>query len=143
MSLFEDWIETQNVYQRQSYGLDLRKMSEPDRLAYIDTCLKAAILEIGEAYDEFSWKPWATNTFLNRDALVGEGVDVLFFMANVFAALGVTSAELSEKYHRKMNVNTARQEAGYDTSTTKCPKCRRALDDEAVTCTSEHCAQEG
>lgn len=143
MSLFDDWIETQSVYQRQSYGLDLRKMDDAERLAYLDMNLKAAILEIAEAYDEFAWKPWANNTFLNRDAAVGEGIDVLFFMANYFAALGVSSKELSERYHRKMNINTARQEVGYDTSTTKCPKCRRALDDEAVACTPELCSQEG
>lgn len=143
MSLFEDWIETQGVYQRQSYGLDLRKMDEATRLAYLDMNLKAAMLEIAEAYEEFSWKPWASNVFLNRDAAVGEGIDVLFFMANYFAALGVSSEELSEKYRRKMNVNTARQITGYDTSTTKCPTCRRALDDEAVTCTLELCSQEG
>jgi phosphoribosyl-ATP pyrophosphohydrolase len=141
--MFTKWVEAQTEYQLDSYGLDLPAMDESTKLAYIDTCLKAAILEIGEAYDEFSWKPWASNTFLNRDALVGESVDVLFFIANVLAALGVSSDELTEKYRRKMGINTARQVQGYDTSTTKCPNCKRALDDEAVSCTADVCSQEG
>jgi hypothetical protein len=141
--MFEDWIEDQTAYQRQSYGINPRKMTDEERLAYLDMNLKAAILEIAEAYDEFSWKPWANNTFLNRDAAVGEGVDVLFFMANYFAALGVSSEELTAKYRGKMGINTQRQIDGYDTSTTKCPGCRRALDDTAVTCTTERCSQEG
>lgn len=141
--MFQDWIEQQDVYQRQSYGLHLRKMSEEERLAYLDMNLKAAIMEIAEAYAEFSWKPWAKNTFLNRDAAVGEGIDVLFFMANYFAALGASSDELTEKYRRKMDINTARQVKGYDTSTTKCLTCGRALDDEAVACTPTVCSQEG
>lgn len=142
--MFDEWIEQQSTYQRQSYGLDLRKMTDEERLAYLDMNLKAAILEIAEAYEEFSWKPWAQNTFLNRDAAVGEGIDVLFFMANYFSALGASSEELTEKYRRKMAINTARQTQGYDTQAhgVKCPKCKRGLDDTAVTCTTDRCSEE-
>lgn len=142
--LFTEWLETQDSYQRRSYGLNLAKMSEEERLKYIDEMLKAAILEIGEAFNEFSWKSWASNQFLNRDALVGEGIDVLFFMANVFVALGVTSDELDRRYRGKMAINTLRQSNGYDTSApgVKCPKCKRGLDDTAVTCTPDHCSEE-
>lgn len=141
--LFDEWIETQLVYQRQGFNNDLRRMTEEERLAYLDEMLKAAAIEIlSEAYNEFSWKSWASNKFLNRDALVSEIVDALFFLANCLAALDVSSSELSEKYRGKMNLNTARQKQGYDTSVGKCPICKRALDDEAVTCTADHCSEE-
>ncbi len=140
--MFDEWTERQYTYQRQSFDIDLHKLTEEERLAYIDTMLKAAMLEIGEAFNEFSWKPWASNQFLNRDAVVGECVDVLFFIANTLAALGVSSRELDQKYLSKMGINTARQERGYDTGTTKCVKCKRALDDTAVLCTPVLCERD-
>jgi LPS O-antigen subunit length determinant protein (WzzB/FepE family) len=141
--LFDEWLETQLVYQRQSFGNDLRKLTLTERLTYLDEMLKSAAIEIlGEAYNELSWKSWAKNQFLNRDALVSEIVDSLFFLANCLAALEVSSNELAEKYRGKMNLNTARQKQGYDTSINKCLVCKRALDDEAVTCTIDRCSEE-
>lgn len=141
--MFVDWLETQDAYQRQSYGLHLRKMPEDERLRYIDEMLKAAMLELGEAFNEFSWKSWASNKFRNQDALNGELIDVLFFVANALVANGCTSEQLTQSYRRKMNINTKRQTDGYDTSVGKCGRCKRALDDPAVTCTSITCSQEG
>lgn len=140
--MFVDWLEQQDTYQRQSYGLHLRKMTEEERLSYIDEMCKAAMLELGEAYNEFSWKSWAKNQFRNQDALTSELVDVLFFVANALVANGVTSEQLTKKYRSKMGINTQRQVQGYDTSTGKCPKCKRALDDTAVTCTPTLCSEE-
>lgn len=140
--MFDEWVETQLVYQHSSFGLDLRRMSETDRLRYIDDMLRAAMLEIAEAYQEFSWKSWAKEQFRNQDALTSELVDVLFFIANALAANGVTSEQLTAKYRSKMGLNTARQVAGYNGVLDKCQKCKRALDDTAVTCTSEFCSED-
>lgn len=135
-------MESQLVYQHSSYGLDLRRMSESDRLRYLDDMLRAAMLEIAECYQEFSWKSWAKDQFRNKDALTSEIVDVLFFLANALAANGVTSAQLTEKYRSKMGINTARQTTGYSSTADKCPKCRRALDDTAVTCSLTLCSED-
>ena len=137
--LFGEWLEEQYVYQRQSYGNDLDRLSEEERLSYIDEMLKAAILEVGEAYNEFSWKSWASAQFRNKDALTGDLVDVVFFVANALVANGVTSEELTAKYRGKMGINTERQIDGYDGISGKCPECRRALDDPAVTCVEGEC----
>lgn len=137
--LFGEWLEEQYVYQRQAYGNDLHKLSEDDRLAYLDEMCKAAMLEIGEAFNEFSWKSWASRQFRNKDALTGELVDVLFFVANALVANGVTSEELAAKYRGKMQINTKRQVDGYDGVSGKCPECRRALDDPAVICVEGEC----
>lgn len=141
--MFEGWIEEQGKYQRESFGRDLSAMDMDELLAYLDEMLKAASIEIlSEAFAEFSWKSWAKSQFLNRDALVSEIVDALFFLANALSALHVTGPELSAKYRSKMNLNTARQIAGYDGVDGKCSKCRRALDDEAVTCTTDACSED-
>lgn len=141
--MFEGWIEDQAEYQLKSFGRDVSVMTLDERLSYLDEMLKAASIEIlSEAFNEFSWKSWSKSQFLNRDALVSEVVDALFFLANALAALDVTGPELTAKYRGKMNLNTARQVAGYDVLEGKCPKCRRALDDEAVTCSPTSCCED-
>lgn len=143
--MYDEWLTTQGVYQRQTFGHNFAKMPTNEILTYVDEMLKAAAIEIlSEAYNEFSWKSWAKNQFLNRDALVGEVIDAEFFLANVLVALGVSDEEHTTKYRRKMEINTARQERGYDTSAAgeKCPSCKRGLDDTAVTCTTDRCSEE-
>lgn len=140
--MFSTWIEEQLSYQLDSFGNDLSGMTENERCRYIDDMLRAAILEVAEAYQEFSWKSWSKDQFRNQEALESELVDVLFFVANALAANGTTSERLTAKYRSKMGINTARQTAGYDASEGKCPKCRRALDDTAVTCTPILCSED-
>lgn len=139
--MFTDWLSAQLIYQHTSFGKDLRRMPEEERLRYIDDMLRAAILEIAEAYNEFGWKSWSSNRFRNQDALNSELVDVLFFVANALVANGCTDEILTAKYRGKMGLNSKRQLDGYD-SLNKCTSCNRALDDEAVTCTAELCSEE-
>ena len=57
-------------------------------------------------------------------------------------ALGMDAQMVKEMYDAKHEKNAKRQEEGYDGVSTKCPGCKRALDDNAVHCyiyeNSEH-----
>ena len=87
---------------------------------------------------EMGWKPWAKSRHINLEAARGEAIDALHFILNIFLALGLDDAEeIILRYNTKHDKNAKRQEEGYDGVTTKCPGCKRALDDEAVTCNLE------
>lgn len=93
-------------------------------------------MELSEFMQEVGWKPWATpRGWVNRDAAVGELVDVAHFLANLLCALDVTDAEWQHAYRTKQEVNRQRQRSGtYDGVSGKCYACRRAYDDPSVKC---------
>jgi len=134
----ENWLERQKRYQEETYGIDYRQLWESGEIVnYVSTMLTAAQIEVAEAYQEVPWKPWANLTTEQRMArlmdnagkVTGELVDVMFFIANVLVALGVSDAALEAAYLAKMGVNKRRQDTGYDGISTKCAKCGRALDE--------------
>ncbi|QDP45266.1 deoxyuridine triphosphatase [Microbacterium phage Sharkboy] len=95
---------------------------------------KALLHEMVELESETGWKPWATKRFVNLEAARGEAIDMLHFLLNDFLVLGLNSAEVVRRYHAKHAKNVRRQEEGYDGVSTKCPGCKRALDDDGVDC---------
>lgn len=113
-------------------------VSEPSRQALIDFMQwndKALLHEMVEMESETGWKPWAKGRFVNLEAARGEWIDMLHFMLNGALLLGLDNADdILDRYLRKHQKNTKRQEDGYDGVSTKCPGCKRALDDEAVEC---------
>lgn len=137
--VFKGWLDRQREYQTRVFGVDYERMwSDPDAVEltrYVTEMFNAAFLELAEAQQETPWKSWAMTE--NRvvawqecaGKVHGELVDVMFFIANILAALGVTDKGLHERYLAKMGVNEQRQEDGYDGVSTKCPFCRRALDE--------------
>lgn len=89
--------------------------------------------ELHELIDETSWKEWAkVEPFINRDLAVKEAIDALHFLINIFLHLDVSPAELVERYTAKNAVNHTRQDHDYDGVSTKCPSCRRALEDLVI-----------
>lgn len=69
---------------------------------------------MGEVPREFSWKGWAHDEpFVNREALLGELVDVGHFLANCLVAIGVTDREWEAAYKAKQETNRQRQRDGY------------------------------
>lgn len=89
--------------------------------------------ELHELIDETSWKEWAeVEPFINRDLAVKEAIDALHFLVNIFLHLDVSPTELVERFTTKNAVNHARQDSGYDAVSTKCPSCRRALEDVVI-----------
>lgn len=134
MTLFATWLAQTRQLQTDTYGMNYAALDDDISAlaAYVDWNLKSAILELAEAYNEISWKPWAQDKpFVNRESLVKELVDVLHFTGNVICALGVSDEELNQVYLAKMDVNRARQLRGYFIAADgeKCTGCSRALDD--------------
>ena len=130
----EKIFELQAELQRRINGYDLDDQSVTQRIENIKLNVLACTDELHELLNETSWKPWAKGEpFINRDAAVKEGVDALHFMVNLFLHLGVSPAELLHRYTEKNEVNHRRQESGYDGVSTKCPRCRRALEDLTIT----------
>ncbi|WNO26454.1 deoxyuridine triphosphatase [Microbacterium phage BabyDaisy] len=118
---------------------DARRQADYDRAAddvteFIQWNHKALIHEAVELESETGWKPWAAKSFVNIEAARGEAIDMLHFLLNDFLVLGMDADEVRRRYHAKHAKNVARQEAGYDGVSTKCPGCHRALDDDAVHC---------
>lgn len=98
---------------------------------------KALIHELVEMEGETGWKPWAKGAFVNLEAARGEWIDMLHFMINGALLLGMDAEMIKHLYDAKHAKNEARQNAEYDGVSTKCPGCKRALDDDAVKCIVE------
>lgn len=135
-----EMLAAQLEYQR-SMGHDFAAMSDERRIAWVKDMYIAAVHELGEALDEVSWKPWTDGpprfTVLPFIAELGDAFQ--FIMNMWFAAMPhATPAEVATAMHvtldSKLLVNRARVADGYDGVSTKCPGCRRALDDPHVTC---------
>lgn len=145
-------FEMQLDLQENHFNVNFQRMLPADRVRYIKDMSLALTAELHEALDETGWKPWATRKgILDRDAYVGELVDVLHFLVNLFLATGDDPVDLADevftRYTLKNQVNRDRQSASYDGVSTKCGVCRRALDDPAVGCSRKgdqgYCAREG
>lgn len=141
-------LERQRDFQRD-IGYDFAKMTVAERVAFIKDMYVAAVQELGEALDETSWKPWTTGVRLNTSALTGELNDAFQFIMNMwFAAMPTATIEdiagaMLAIHTNKIAVNRKRARVGYDGVSGKCPECRRALDDQHVTCTPDlgYCQQ--
>lgn len=90
--------------------------------------------ELHELLGETGWKPWAKSKHINLEAARGEAIDALHFLLNLFLVLGMDADDVLERYLAKRVKNQKRQEESYDGVSTKCPRCKRALDDDAVSC---------
>lgn len=128
-------FKEQRSLQIQSYdGVDPATLDDEKRTTFIKDMVLACEDELHEALGEVGWKPWATSRHVNREAYVGELVDALHFFVNLCLVVGVTPHELFDRYMEKRARNAARQAAGYDGVTGKCPGCGRAMDDPGVKC---------
>lgn len=128
---------------QERMGLTFRATAEdkPARIHHIKDMALAAIKEIGEALDETSWKPWTTGRPVLRKHSVGSELsDAFQFIMNMwFAAYPeLSDDELADRMvailEAKLAINESRRVSGYDGVSSKCPRCKRALDDPAVNC---------
>jgi hypothetical protein len=132
-------LEAQLDLQRK-LGADPTTMDQEMRCAYFRDYVLGTIDELHEALQGVGWKPWATSRHLKEDEVFGELRDAWQILTNLmFIAKQVTPEELADLFedalYAKLKVNHRRVEEGYDGVTGKCAACRRAFDDEAVTCT--------
>jgi dimeric dUTPase (all-alpha-NTP-PPase superfamily) len=133
-------FDRQLKLQRESFGVNPADFTEEEKIQFIKDMILAATDELHEALGEVGWKPWATSKHINREAFVGELVDVFHFLVNLWLAVGATSEEVEIRYLAKANKNAKRQAEGYDGVWGKCPECKRAFDDAGVMCSvSEGC----
>lgn len=139
MSVLQQILDRQRELQKKYYGVDVTKLTEEERAQYIRDMSLALTDELHEALNEVGWKPWATSRHVNRQAYLGELIDVLHFWANLVLVTNTNEEELVEMYFAKADKNAKRQLAGYDGVEGKCTTCGRAFDDTAVLCTPVAC----
>lgn len=118
------WLESTEDLQRNTYGYDLDELARgasananylrANKLAkYIDWNVTAAVQELAEVREEFSWKPWATDApFVHRERVIAEIIDVQHFLGNILVAMAVDDEEYEEAYRRKQEINRARAASG-------------------------------
>lgn len=133
--MFDEWLLTTRVLQRQSFGRDPALLEGADLAEYVRWNTLAATDELHEALAEVDWKPWTVTDdgFRNRDAFVGELVDVLHFVANMLVAAKCDDRELSAHYQAKQQKNRDRMASKSYDGRNKCG-CGRAYDDSATRC---------
>jgi dUTPase len=136
------WLESTRRLQEEAFGVNFSERQEGGKLA--DNLVHqgfALIIELAEAFGEIQWKDWAKNRGQhNRDAVVGELVDVGHFLANLLVHFDVTDDEWERLYQAKQGRNRARQATagGYDNVKSKCPGCKRELDKPGSTLWDSH-----
>lgn len=124
----------QRELQTNSFGQDPVMLAGTERIQFFKEMKLALQDELHEALDEMGWKPWASSKHWNEEAVKGELVDAWHFFMNLLLIADMAPEELYERYMKKHDKNIIRQVEGYDGVSTKCPECKRALDDDAVTC---------
>jgi hypothetical protein len=128
-------LNEQGRLQTDVFGFDFATMTTQERVDYIKENVLALTDELHEMLAEMSWKPWAKSEFINDEKAVSEYVDAWHFMMNILIALAPEmgghemASLLTAGYEKKREINVQRQEDGYDGQSTKCPECKRALDD--------------
>lgn len=127
--MLEEIFRKQYELQTQSFGNDFARMTDEERIEFIKDMLLAGLDEFHEALAEIGWKPWATSRHINREAFLGELIDVLHFWVNLCLAVGADADEILYRYNEKASRNRKRQADGYDGVSGKCEYCKRALDD--------------
>jgi dimeric dUTPase (all-alpha-NTP-PPase superfamily) len=115
-------------------GKTIEDFTDEERMQAIRDNVLACTDELHEALAETGWKPWASSNHLNVEAFKSELVDAWHFFMNLMLHSGMTADDLYQGYVAKNRKNIQRQAEGYDGVSTKCPGCKRAYDDDAVSC---------
>lgn len=112
------WLESTDKLQRETYGYgnlyEGARLGEDGSTAdYLNWNATAAVQEMAEVREEFSWKPWAKDEpFVNRDRVRDEIIDTLHFLGNMLTVIGVTDLELAIHYQIKQDINRQRAASG-------------------------------
>jgi NTP pyrophosphatase (non-canonical NTP hydrolase) len=136
------YVLQQDFQARLLKGQHPANLSNEEKMQYLRTQALALTDELHEALGETGWKDWTTSNHINRDAYKGELADVFIFLMNLMLVGDITPTDLMDAAKAKIAKNHKRQDDGYNGVTEKCPGCRRAYDDDAVTCTPDGCYYE-
>lgn len=110
-----DALEKIREYQAK-LGYDYEYPSMEERMKHVRDLSLAQVVEVVEFLDWTPWKPWRSledQTF-NREEAALELVDQFFFMANLWAAIGMTPKEFEFLFLSKLSENLDRIERGYN-----------------------------
>lgn len=115
-------------------GTDPTAMTLEERIQFIKDQVLACTDELHEALAEVGWKPWASARFISENSAFGELRDAWQFLTNLMFAVTQDSPEdlakrLEDNLYEKLEINHRRMAEGYDGVSTKCPQCKRALDE--------------
>ena len=135
-AVLQRMFDHQNNMQVHTYGngTELADYDLERKIEFLKNNHLAVLDELHESLAEVGWKPWASSQHINEDAILAELVDAWHFMMNIMLTIEKTPEDFTAAYFRKAAKNVKRQEEGYDGVSTKCNQCKRALDDDAVTC---------
>lgn len=139
MNALQFILTHQRELQKKYFKTDINELNDEERAQYIRNMSLALTDELHEALNETGWKPWASSRHFNREAFLGEMIDVLHFWANLVLLTNTSETEILEMYCAKAAKNAKRQIDGYDGVQDKCKDCGRAFDDAAVLCTPLAC----
>lgn len=135
MTELHEMIAAQRGLQ-EKLGYHLEQMTQNERIDYIKENALALTDELHEALAETGWKSWATSRHINHDAYLGELRDAWQFLTNMMLAVEPDPVKLADWFadalSEKHGVNH-RRVGNYDGVSTKCPSCKRALDEVAIT----------
>lgn len=132
MDRLNQMVNLQRALQANSFiGQDPATLKIDDKIRYIKDMILGLEDELHEVMGEMSWKPWTVGEkSINADGVKKELVDAWHFLMNIMVAVDMSGDELYKMYMKKRAVNEARMESGtYDGKSTKCPGCKRALED--------------
>lgn len=104
-----------DTYELQARAFGHALPLEGEALAdFVTWNVAALVAEVGEALEQVGWKNWAARRgWVNREAFVGELIDVQHFLNNLLCSVGVTDEELQARYAVKQELNRSRQRDGY------------------------------
>lgn len=122
--IFEQIMARQLELQKESFNISPLDLADEARDHYVAAMSTALMVELGEALQEISWKPWASGEWFRREAYLMELIDVLHFWMNLVLIATDDPMDVIEVYMRKAQINAERQRDGY-TGEGKCPACGR------------------
>lgn len=127
--LLQIWIAQRDSQAERGYNFGY--MSTEETIEYIKWNVLALTAELHEALDETQWKPWSKGkAVINRDAFIGELIDALHFLLNLFLGVGAIPSEITSRFMEKNAKNHTRFVTEYN-GMDKCAQCRRELDTNA------------
>lgn len=131
MSDIENMLTAQLQLQRDSFKLDPTTMDAEERARFLQWNFTALVTELGEAFNEVGWKPWASDRSMDPEKFIKEMVDAWHFFMNMLLTTRLEPPELAkifyQEYFLKRAKNAQRQLDGY-TGKNKCAMCHRELD---------------